>query len=276
MKLIEAVNANLAAQEMSQQRLPYDLALAVVKVKRATADETDFFLREERALVEEYADTDENGNIRMTGSGRFAIRGSAQEYEKKRKALADTETKIDFIPIEVTAPAEIKPALIEALDRPEAQTRWEALDALTALATTCPEQLGDAFEGAETALFDEISSTLRYAAFRLLCVWGATSVERSREAWPILDEAIQCYHGDLEYRDMLGCLYEFGQGEIDAEVAEKLALRLKFDAENGKGSYLKARSSEICEMLVKRFDLDLSKKKKRASVKKSDDAENEE
>ena len=30
MKLIEAVNANLAAQEMSQQRLPYDLALAVV------------------------------------------------------------------------------------------------------------------------------------------------------------------------------------------------------------------------------------------------------
>ena len=28
---------------------------------------------------------------------------------------------------------------------------------------------------------------------------------------------------------MLGCLYEFGQGEIDAEVAEKLALRLKFD-----------------------------------------------
>lgn len=168
------------------------------------------------------------------------------------------------------------PALIEALDRPEAQTRWEALDALAALATTCPEQLGDAFEGAETALFDEISSTLRYAAFRLLCVWGATSVERSREAWPILDEAIQCYHGDLEYRDMLGCLYEFGQGEIDAEVAEKLALRLKFDAENGKGSYLKARSSEICEMLVKRFGLDLSKKKKRASVKKSDDAEDEE
>ena len=83
MKLIEAVNANLAAQEMSQQRLPYDLALAVVKVKRATADETDFFLREERALVEEYADTDENGNIRMTGNGRFALRGSAQEYEKK-------------------------------------------------------------------------------------------------------------------------------------------------------------------------------------------------
>lgn len=164
------------------------------------------------------------------------------------------------------------PALIEALDRPEAQTRWEALDALTALATTCPEQLGDAFEGAETALFDEISSTLRYAAFRLLCVWGATSVERSREAWPILDEAIQCYHGDLEYRDMLGCLYEFCQGEIDAEVAEKLALRLKFDAENGKGSYLRVRSREIYDALVKRFKLDNPQKKVRA---KKSDAEDE-
>ena len=167
------------------------------------------------------------------------------------------------------------PALIEALDRPEAQTRWEALDALAALATTCPDQLGDAFEGAETALFDEISSTLRYAAFRLLCVWGATSVERSREAWPILDEAIQCYHGDLEYRDMLGCLYEFGKGEIDAEIAEKLALRLKFDAENGKGSYLKARSSEIYNMLVKRFKLEKPQKRARM-VAKTDEPEDDE
>ena len=164
--------------------------------------------------------------------------------------------------------------LVKELGCPTRRIRQFAARVLHLLAERDP--LGDAFEGAETALFDEISSTLRYAAFRLLCVWGATSVERSREAWPILDEAIQCYHGDLEYRDMLGCLYEFCQGEIDAEVAEKLALRLKFDAENGKGSYLKARSSEICEMLVKRFGLDLSKKKKRASVKKSDDAEDEE
>lgn len=66
---------------------------------------------------------------------------------------------------------------------------------------------------------------------------------------------------------MLGCLYEFCQGEIDAEVAEKLALRLKFDAENGKGSYLKARSSEICEMLVKRFGLDLSKRRSVLALK---------
>ncbi|MBN2945213.1 MAG: hypothetical protein JTJ24_08015 [Collinsella sp.] len=138
------------------------------------------------------------------------------------------------------------PALIEALDRPEAQTRWEALDALAALATTCPEQLGDAFEGAETALFDEISSTLRYAAFRLLCVWGSTSVERSREAWPILDEAIQCYHGDPEYRDMLVALLTFVQGAASAATKAALAERLKFDAENG-ASYVKSFSAQIIQ-----------------------------
>ena len=162
--------------------------------------------------------------------------------------------------------------LVKELGCPTRRIRQFAARVLHLLAERDPQRVVPCVP----ALIDEISSTLRYAAFRLLCVWGATSVERSREAWPILDEAIQCYHGDLEYRDMLGCLYEFGQGEIDAEVAEKLALRLKFDAENGKGSYLKARSSEICEMLVKRFGLDLSKKKKRASVKKSDDAEDEE
>ena len=170
----------------------------------------------------------------------------------------------------------VVPDLIASLDRPEAQTRWEALDALACVAPTCADEMEDAFEGAETALFDELSSTLRYSAFHMLCVWGATSPERSREAWTILDEAIQCYHGDLEYRDMLGCLYDFGNGDIDAGVAEELANRLKFDAENGKGSYLKARSSEICEMLVKRFDIDLSPKKKRASVKKSESADSEE
>ena len=65
---------------------------------------------------------------------------------------------------------------------------------------------------------------------------------------------IQCYHGDLEYRArLLGCLHAFAQGKIAGDVAEELAGRLQFDAEGGKGTYLKARSSEIYNMLVKRF-----------------------
>ena len=166
--------------------------------------------------------------------------------------------------------------LIDGLDCSEAQTRWELLDALALLVPTCGDAIAGAYEGAETALFDELSSTLRYSAFRLLCTWGATSAERSAKVWPLVDEAIQCYHGDLEYRDMLGCLLEFAQGQIDAAVAGELAQRLKFDAENGKGSYLKARSSEIYEMLVKRFEIETPKKKSRATVAKKSAGESEE
>ncbi len=164
-------------------------------------------------------------------------------------------------------------AMIDALYRPEAQTRWEILDALTLLVPEHAKEIGAAYEGAETALFDELSATLRLSAFRMLCTWGATERGRSKKVWPIIDEAIQCYHGDLEYRDMLGCLHEFAEGKIAGSVAEELAARLHFDAENGKGSYLKARSREIYDLLVKRFKLDAPKKKTRAP---KDDAEDEE
>ena len=168
--------------------------------------------------------------------------------------------------------------LVEALELSEAQTRWEVLDTLNVLVETHGKEVGAAFEGAETALFDEDSPTLRYSAFRLLCTWGATDRGRSKKVWPIIDEAIQCYHGDMEYRDMLGCLHDFASGKIEGGVAEQLAQRLRFDAENGKGVYLKSRSGEICEMLVKRFKIDTSKKKSGAKVSKdsADNAESEE
>ena len=164
--------------------------------------------------------------------------------------------------------------LIDALYRPEAQTRWEVLDALALLAPEHAKECGAAYEGAEAALFDEISAPLRLSAFRFLCVWGATERRRSEKVWPIMDEAIQCFHGDLEYRDMLALLYTFANGQIAGSVAEELAGRLQFDAENGKGAYLKARSREIYDMLVKRFKLE--KPQKRTRVVKNDDDEDEE
>ena len=90
-----------------------------------------------------------------------------------------------------------------------------------------------------------------------------------------MDEAIQCFHGDLEYRDMLGLLLSFANGQIAGSVAEELAGRLQFDAENGKGAYLKARSREIYDMLVKRFKLEKPQKRTRV-VKDDDDDEDEE
>ena len=165
-------------------------------------------------------------------------------------------------------------ALIDALYRPEAQTRWEVLDALTCLVPTHAKEVGAAFEGAEAALFDELSSTLRFSAFNFLATWGASERGRSKKVWPILDEAIQCYHGDLEYRDMLACLLVFAEGKIAGEVADELAGRLQFDAQNGKGAFIKSRSAEIYDMLVKRFKL--KDPKKRARVTPKDDEEEDE
>lgn len=164
--------------------------------------------------------------------------------------------------------------LIDALYRPEAQTRWEVLDALSLLAPEHAKACGAAFEGAEAALFDELSAPLRLSAFHFLAVWGATERRRSEKVWPILDEAIQCFHGDLEYRDMLGFLYTFAHGQIAGTVAGELAGRLQFDAENGKGNYLRVRSREIYDALVKRFKLESPQRRMR--VKKDDEIDEDE
>lgn len=137
-------------------------------------------------------------------------------------------------------------SLMDALERPEAQTRWEVLDALAALVDEHAEEVVPAFEAAETALFDEDSAPVRLAGFVFLCRFGATSEERSDQVWPLLDEAIQCYHGDPEYRDMLVALLAFVQGAASAATKAALAERLKFDAENG-ASYVKSFSVQIIQ-----------------------------
>ncbi len=137
-------------------------------------------------------------------------------------------------------------ALADALYRPEAQTRWEVLDALAIIADEHPDEVECAFDGAEASLFDDGSARVRLSAFVFLCHYGATSPERSDQAWPLVDEAVQCFHGDVEYRDMLQALLVLAQGKISKETAKALAARVKFDAEKGSG-YIKSFSSEILQ-----------------------------
>ena len=134
--------------------------------------------------------------------------------------------------------------LIDALYRPEAQTRWEVFDALGEIALVDPEAVAEGFDGAEASLFDEGSATVRLAAFRLLCRLGASSEERSDMVWSLLDEAIQCYHGDPEYRDMLIALLEFAGGRLSDKTRDALVARVSFDAENGQ-SFIKGFSTQI-------------------------------
>lgn len=137
---------------------------------------------------------------------------------------------------------------IDALNRPEAQTRWESLDVLTELVPLESRSCDKALPGAETALFDEDNGFVRLSALRFLCALGATTENRSQKVWPLLDEAIQCYHGDYEYQDMLSAIVLFSEGKLAPEVKQGLIDRVLFDAEHSKGS-LKRRSQQIIDNL---------------------------
>jgi hypothetical protein len=152
-----------------------------------------------------------------------------------------------------TAPDELLPHmgdLVDALYRPEAQTRWEILDALSEVATMHSDAVAEAYDAAEASLFDEGSSTVRLASFRFLARYGTVSPENSDKVWPLLDEAIQCFHGDLEYRDMLVSMLEFVQGDISDQSKAELLDRIRFDSESGRG-YIKTGSVEITEAAKK-------------------------
>ena len=143
--------------------------------------------------------------------------------------------------------------LVDALNRPEAQTRWESLDALTALVPVESRCTDKALAGAENALFDEDNGFVRLAAMRFFCAYGATTEKRSENIWPLIDEAIQCYHGNPEFTDMLMQLVAFAEGNISLTTSSALAQRMKFDSENASGT-LRMRSEQIVAAHKKRLE----------------------
>jgi len=146
-------------------------------------------------------------------------------------------------------PAQLKdfaPQLADALHRPESQTRWEVLGTFEKLVPVDARLVDKALAGAETALHDEESGVVRLAAFRLLTTYGATTAHRSERVWPLIDEAIRCYHGDPEFPAMLSGVFRMVAGGAADSVKHAAAERMAFDAENGKG-LLKRRATRIVE-----------------------------
>lgn len=137
--------------------------------------------------------------------------------------------------------------LMDGLERPEAQTRWELLNALSLVAGEDAALVEGAMDAAETALFDEDSSMVRLAGFRFIAREGKSSPERSVEAWDLLDEAVQCYHGDPEFREMLAALLEFAQGDIAPDVKQEVRDRVAFDAERSSMPFIKSYSEQIVQ-----------------------------
>ena len=135
---------------------------------------------------------------------------------------------------------------VSALERPEAQTRWEVLEVLCKLVPFDSRSCDKAVDSAENSLFDEESGLARLAGMRFLCKLGSTTPTRSERVWPLIDEAIQCYHGDQEFQDMLLAVTDFSAGNISPLVKEQLAVRMSFDANNGRGA-LKRRAQQIVQ-----------------------------
>ena len=140
-------------------------------------------------------------------------------------------------------------SIADSLHRPEAQTRWECLETLTLLVALDPPTIASALEGAEDSLFDTDSGYARLAALRFLCNYGALDARRAAQVWPLIDEGIQCYHGDPEFEDMLASVEGFAAGNIGSEVRKLVCERLTFDANNSKGSIGRRATTivQICQ-----------------------------
>lgn len=136
--------------------------------------------------------------------------------------------------------------VIDALSRPENQTRWLALDTITLLVSEESRKCEKVIEPAEVALFDEGSGFLRLSAYRFLCEFGKTSATRSKKVWSLIDEATQCYHGDPEFFDMLKCLIDFSAGDLDKQVKKELVKLMTYDATFSKGKLQEKAKLIIC------------------------------
>ncbi len=170
------------------------------------------------------------------------------EGTSRRKRQAAAATLSVAATLKPEALVEFSDVFVDALSRPEAQTRWECLDVLTNIVPIESRACDKAIPGAESALFDEDSGPLHLAAMRFLCRLGATTENRSQKVWPLIDEAIQCYHGDIEFQEMLVAVIAFSEGKLSDDVAEQLKARMAFDAKSGKG-VLKKRAAQIVENL---------------------------
>lgn len=136
------------------------------------------------------------------------------------------------------------PDFVDALSRPEAQTRWLALDCLTFLVPQDAKACKEAIEGAEEALFDDKTSLIRESAVRFLSRYGASSMQRSKEVWPLIKEALQQFHGEIEYDKILNRINFFAAGKLDANVKKDLRATAR-DIQKSVGGPTKQRLERI-------------------------------
>ena len=167
----------------------------------------------------------------LAGSMRRARQLAAEELADMAK-----ENPAAVIPV--------VPALVDALNRPEASTRANCLAALTACTPLAAAACEEGIAGAGEAMFDEESALVRLRATEFLCALGSLNPEESLKVWGLIDEGIQCFHGDAGFQEMLTAIVAFSAADIAPEVKAALKDRMAYDAENARGA-LQRKAAQI-------------------------------
>lgn len=117
MTLEKALGYYKAIEELSQIEMDCASAYAVVRLKKKLKDHVDFFIAEEMKLVQTYGKRNAGGIVEINeGTFRFDDDQKALEYRRKRKELGAVQLDTNVNPVKITAPAKLRPALIEDLE----------------------------------------------------------------------------------------------------------------------------------------------------------------
>jgi hypothetical protein len=143
---------------------------------------------------------------------------------------------------------EFKDDFIDALHRPEAPTRYNSLEIIRCLSLKDMRLIDRAWDGVEECLYDEDSGTVRLEAFRLLTTYGETTPARSKKAWPLISDALRCYHGDPEFMTMLNEFITMLKGNVSEEVRQEACNQFQFNADNATGLF-KRKAQEIVSFI---------------------------
>ena len=177
--------------------------------------------------------------------------------------------------------------IVDALNRPEALTRYSMIEVIGELAQNNPKVISDAYELLQECLYDEDSGTVRLYAFRILARHGATEPEKSLKVWPDLSMALRCFHGDPEFMAMMSELILMLGGKADQQVKEAAVELFAFDAENARGELRKKAETiasfapEILERINKENEekaraISAAKEAQKAAAEEEDDDDEEE
>ena len=127
--------------------------------------------------------------------------------------------------------------LADALHRPESQTRWEVLGAFEKLvAVDARLDRPGAARRRDGAARRGVRRRAARGVPRCCARTARRPRRRSERVWPLIDEAIRCYHGDPEFPAMLSGVVRLVSGGAADEVKIAAAERMEFDAEQRQGA----------------------------------------